>query len=45
MTQNEVRELSDMPRSDDDNADKLRNPMTQRKEQNNEPAETAGNPR
>ncbi|WP_219209209.1 phage portal protein [Variovorax boronicumulans] len=29
MTQNEVREVSDMPRSDDENADKLRNPMTQ----------------
>ena len=45
MTQNEVRELSDMPRSDDDNADKLRNPMTQRKDQNNEPDQTAGNQR
>lgn len=29
MTQNEVREVSDMPRSDDENANKLRNPMTQ----------------
>ncbi|MCR4158815.1 phage portal protein [Kerstersia gyiorum] len=30
MTQNEVRDLADLPRSDDPNADKLRNPMTQK---------------
>ncbi|KKO71834.1 phage portal protein [Kerstersia gyiorum] len=30
MTQNEVRDLSDLPRSNDPNADKLRNPMTQK---------------
>lgn len=29
MNQNEVREVSDLPRSNDENADKLRNPMTQ----------------
>lgn len=32
-TQNEVREVFDMPRSTDPNADKLRNPMTQSKAQ------------
>lgn len=30
MTQNEVREVSDMPKSTDQNADQLRNPMTQK---------------
>lgn len=30
MLQNEVRELSDLPRSNDPNADLLRNPMTQK---------------
>lgn len=40
QTQNEVRELSDLPRSDDPNADLLRNPMTQ-KEPTNEPAKAA----
>lgn len=39
MTQNEVREVSDLPRSNDENADKLRNPMTQ-KGTTNEPAKT-----
>ena len=39
MTPNEVRELSDMPRSADDTADSLRNPMTERAK--NEPAKAA----
>lgn len=40
-TQNEVRDVLDMPRSDDPNADKLRNPMTQSKQRtNDEPAAT-----
>jgi HK97 family phage portal protein len=30
MSQNEVRDLSDLPRSNDPNADQLRNPMTQK---------------
>jgi HK97 family phage portal protein len=30
MSQNEVRDLSDLPRSKDPNADQLRNPMTQK---------------
>lgn len=38
-TQNEVRDLSDMPRSSDPEADKLRNPMTQ-KGSSNEPSQT-----
>jgi len=37
LTQNEVREVSDMPRSNDPVADQLRNPMTQSK---NEPEKT-----
>ncbi|ANN66462.1 phage portal protein [Bordetella bronchialis] len=41
-TQNEVRELQDYPRSNDPEADKLRNPMTQ-KGPTNEPAATARN--
>lgn len=40
MTQNEVREVSDLPRSNDENADKLRNPMTQ-KGTSNEPPKPA----
>ncbi len=40
MTQNEVRALQDMPRSNDADADALRNPMTQ-KGQTNEPANAA----
>lgn len=40
MNQNEVRELSDLPRSNDPVADQLRNPMTQ-KGQTNEPAQTS----
>ncbi|WP_444979154.1 phage portal protein [Bordetella genomosp. 10] len=42
-TQNEVRELQDYPRSSDPDADKLRNPMTQ-KGPTNEPAATSRNP-
>lgn len=38
-TQNEVRDVLDMPRSDDPQADKLRNPMTQPRT-SNEPAQT-----
>lgn len=37
-TQNEVRENMDMPRSDDPNADKLRNPMTQKGNKDEPPA-------
>lgn len=40
MTQNEVREVSDMPRSNDAVADQLRNPMTQKPEKTNEPSQT-----
>ena len=40
MSQNEVRDVSDLPESDDPNANKLRNPMTQRKGTTNEPPET-----
>lgn len=39
MTQNEVREVSDMPRSTDPDANRLRNPMTQ-PSKTNEPAQT-----
>lgn len=44
MTQNEVRDVSDLPRSNDPNADKLRNPMTQKdpkKGEGDEPAQAA----
>lgn len=40
VTQNEVRELSDLPESDDPNANLLRNPMTQ-KDPANEPAKSS----
>lgn len=40
LTQNEIRELQDYPRSDDPGADELRNPMTQQGE-GDEPAEAA----
>lgn len=40
QTQNEVRELQDLPASDDPNANKLRNPMTQ-KGTTDEPAKAA----
>lgn len=42
MTQNEVRDLSELAESADPNADLLRNPMTQ-KGTANEPAQPAGN--
>lgn len=42
MTQNEVRALSDLPKSDDPQADALRNPMTQQsKGPSNEPPQPA----
>ncbi|RQM48656.1 phage portal protein [Paraburkholderia bannensis] len=42
MSQNEVREISDLPRSSDPQADQLRNPMTQQpKGSGNEPPQTA----
>jgi HK97 family phage portal protein len=42
MSQNEVRELSDLPKSDDPQTDALRNPMTQKpKGTGNEPPATA----
>lgn len=42
MTQNEVREISDLPKSTDAEADDLRNPMTQKpKGSGNEPPQTA----
>jgi len=42
MSQNEVRELSDLPKSDDPQTDALRNPMTQKpKGTSDEPAQTA----
>lgn len=42
MSQNEVRELSDLPKSDDPSTDSLRNPMTQRsKGSGNEPSQPA----
>lgn len=40
QTQNEVREWSDLPESDDPEADKLRNPMTQPRTTGNEPSAT-----
>lgn len=40
MTQNEVREVTDLPRSSDKQADLLRNPMTQ-KAKTDEPAQTS----
>ncbi|MFM2465156.1 phage portal protein [Paraburkholderia sp. RL17-368-BIF-A] len=42
MSQNEVRELADLPKSDDPQTDALRNPMTQQpKGSGNEPPKTA----
>lgn len=40
MTQNEVREVSDLPKSSDPQANDLKNPMTQ-KGKTNEPPATA----
>ena len=42
MTQNEVRDVSDLPQSEETTADSLKNPMTQMKQQgkqSNEPEE------
>jgi hypothetical protein len=42
MSQNEIRELSDLPKSDDPQTDALRNPMTQQPKGNgDEPPATA----
>ena len=43
MTQNEVREISDLPVSDDPMANQLRNQMTQKGNTNEPDSNTAGN--